>query len=75
MDYRVRRITPRETFRLMGISDDDFDKANEVASNTGLYKTAGNGIVVNCLEAIFRQMNIIGVTSWDDFQRENKPGN
>lgn len=53
---RIRKLTPRETWRLMGFSDQDFDKAQNVNSNTQLYKQAGNSIVVPVLEAIFRQM-------------------
>lgn len=53
---RIRRLTPRETWKLMGFSDQDFDKAQKVNSNTQLYKQAGNSIVVPVLEAIFRQM-------------------
>lgn len=52
----VRRLTPRECFRLMGFSDSDFDKASKVNSNTQLYKQAGNSIVINVLEAIFKQL-------------------
>ncbi len=54
--YRIRKLTPRECWRLMGFSDEDFDKAAEVNSNTQLYSQAGNSIVVNVLEAIFSQM-------------------
>lgn len=53
---RVRKLTPRECWRLMGFSDEDFDKAAAVNSNTQLYKQAGNSIVVNVVEAIFRNM-------------------
>ena len=53
---RVRKLTPKECWRLMGISDDDFDKAQEVNSATQLYKQAGNAIVVNVLEALFANM-------------------
>ena len=53
---RIRKLTPLECWRLMGFSDGDFDKAAEVNSNTQLYKQAGNSIVVNVLEAIFRQL-------------------
>ena len=55
-EYRIRKLTPKECWRLMGISDEDFDKAQGVNSNTQLYKQAGNAIVVNVLEAIFKQM-------------------
>lgn len=53
---RIRKLTPRECWRLMGFTDEDFDKAEKVNSNTQLYKQAGNSIVVNVLEAIFRQL-------------------
>lgn len=53
---KIRRVTPRECWRLMGFTDEDFDKAKEVNSNTQLYKQAGNSIVVQVLEAIFAQM-------------------
>ncbi len=56
--YRVRRLTPRETWRLMGCSDTDFNKAAQIVSNTSLYKQAGNSIVVPVLEAIFRTLFI-----------------
>ena len=48
----VRKLTPREYWRLMGFADEDFDKAKEVTSNSQLYKQAGNSIVVNVLEAV-----------------------
>lgn len=50
---RIRRLTPLECFRLMGCSDEDFNKADQVSSNTQLYKQAGNAIVVDVLEGIF----------------------
>lgn len=55
---RIRKLTPRECWRLMGFSDSDFDKAQSVNSNTQLYKQAGNSIVVNVLEALFKQIFI-----------------
>lgn len=55
VEYRIRKLTPRECFRLMGFTDDDFDKIKGI-SNTQLYKMAGNSIVVNVLEAIFKQL-------------------
>lgn len=54
--YRIRKLTPRECWRLMDFSDDDFEKAAEVNSNTQLYKQAGNSIVVNVLVAILGQL-------------------
>lgn len=53
---RIRKLTPRECWRLMGFSDTDFDKAASVNSDTRLYMQAGNSIVVNVLEALFRNM-------------------
>lgn len=51
--FRIRKLTPRECWRLMGFDDEDFDKAQAAGiSNTQLYKQAGNSIVVDCLEAI-----------------------
>ena len=59
--FRIRKLTPRECWRLMGFDDADFDKAQAAGiSNTQLYKQAGNSIVVNCLEAIF------GGIEWND---------
>ena len=58
-DYRVRKLTSLECWRLMGFSDDDFNKAKSVGtSNTQLYKQAGNSIVVPVLEGIFRNLLI-----------------
>lgn len=57
-NFRIRKLTPLECWRLMGFDDDDFYKAKNVGiSNTQLYKQAGNSIVVNVLQAIFRQFN------------------
>jgi len=55
--YRIRKLTPRECYRLMGFTDAEFDSIKGV-SNTQLYKQAGNSIVVNVLEAIFKQLPI-----------------
>lgn len=52
-ENRIRKLTPKECWRLMGFDDEDVDKAKKVNSNTQLYKQAGNSIVVNVLEAIF----------------------
>lgn len=54
--FRIRKLTPRECWRLMGFTDSDFRKAQKVNSETQLYKQAGNSIVVNVLTAIFGQM-------------------
>lgn len=64
--YKIRKLTPRECWRLMGFSDSDFEKAQEVNSNTQLYKQAGNSIVRSVLMAIFSQLNIQCIKSWND---------
>ncbi|MFI3162914.1 MAG: DNA (cytosine-5-)-methyltransferase [Bacillota bacterium] len=54
---RVRKLTPRECLRLMGWKDEEIDKIKAAGiSNTQMYKQAGNGIVVQVLEAIFRSL-------------------
>ena len=55
--YRIRKLTPRECFRLMGMRDDDIDKIQQAGiSNTQQYKMAGNSIVIDVLEVIFRNL-------------------
>lgn len=53
---RIRKLTPKETWRLMGFDDEDFEKASQVNSNSQLYKQAGNSIVVNVLENILKNL-------------------
>ena len=72
--YRIRKITARESWRLMGIRDEDFEKAEEVNSSTQLYREAGNGICVNVLMAIFSQLGIPGVLRWNDLSEEGRYG-
>ena len=55
-NYRIRKLTPKECWRLMGFDDEDFRKAEQVNSNTQLYKQAGNSIVVNVLEGILKNL-------------------
>ena len=56
---RVRKLTERECFRLMGLKDTEIDKlVNSGISRGQLYKIAGNSIVVDVLENIFRTMFI-----------------
>ena len=70
--YRIRKLTPRSIWRLMGYTDEDFEKAASVVSNTQLYKQAGNAIVKQVLMAIFPQMHIKGVKPWNDMTLEEK---
>lgn len=55
--YRIRKLTPRECFRLQGFPDSEFDKlaANGI-SNSQLYKMAGNAVTVNVIDAIGRRL-------------------
>ena len=56
-DFKIRKLTPRECFRLMGMRDDDIDKIQQAGiSNSQQYKMAGNSIVVDVLEAIFKNL-------------------
>jgi DNA (cytosine-5)-methyltransferase 1 len=55
-DLKIRKLTPKECYRLMGFSDTDYERAAKVVSNTQLYKTAGNSIVVKVLERIFTNL-------------------
>lgn len=55
-DYRIRKLTSKECWRLMGFKDEAFLKAEKVCSNSQLYKQAGNSIVVNVMEEIFNNL-------------------
>jgi DNA (cytosine-5)-methyltransferase 1 len=56
-DYRIRKLTPKECWRLMGFSDEDFQRAVDAGvSNSQLYKQAGNSIVSNVLFYIFKNL-------------------
>lgn len=54
----IRKLTPRECFRLQGWPDDYFEKAQFVNSDSQLYKQAGNGVTVTVIEAMARKMNV-----------------
>lgn len=53
---RIRKLTPRETWKLMGFDNSDFDKVKNINSKAQLYKQAGNSIVVNVLVEILREL-------------------
>ena len=55
-NLRIRKLTPKECWRLMGFDDEDFEKAEKVNSNSQLYKQAGNSICVPVLMAIFKEL-------------------
>ena len=66
-EYRIRKLMPIECYRLMGFTREDFFKVKEAGiSDSQCYKQAGNSIVVQVLEAIFRNMNIKGVKRWQE---------
>ena len=53
---RIRKLTPKECFRLMGVKDEDYDKIKKNQSDASLYHLAGDSIVVNVLMAIFKEL-------------------
>jgi len=55
-NYRIRKLTPKECWRLMAFADDDFNKIDDIISNTQKYRQAGNSICVNVLEFIFYEL-------------------
>ncbi|HEM3850418.1 TPA: DNA cytosine methyltransferase [Streptococcus suis] len=55
-NFRIRKLTPRECWRLQGFPDWAFDRAQVVNSNSQLYKQAGNSVTVNVIEAIARKL-------------------
>lgn len=55
-DLRIRKLTPKECFRLMGVKDEDFEKCAKNQSDSSLYHLAGDSIVVNILMAIFKEL-------------------
>ena len=68
-DIRIRKLTPKECFRLMGFSDENFDAAQSVGiSNSQLYKQAGNSIVVDVLYYIYRELYIAMPYLFDDLK-------
>ena len=70
--YAIRKLTPKECFRLMNFSDEDFEKAKGVNSNSQLYKQAGNSIVRAVLIAIFSQLGIQGQKKWNEMTVEER---
>lgn len=70
----IRKLTPKECWRVMGFDDEDFEKAQQVNSNTQLYKQAGNSIVVPILEVILMNLFIRDVSNSgfniDDYIKE-----
>lgn len=62
-EIQIRKFTPRDCFRLMGVHDEDIDKilqkeksGEQIISNSKLYALAGNSIVTNCMTAMFGEL-------------------
>ena len=65
-ELKIRKLTPRECFRLMGVKDEDFDKIKVNQKDSSLYHLAGDSIIVNVLEEIFKSIfAYIGETNND----------
>ena len=58
-NYRIRKLTPKEVFRLQGVKDEDYEKIAKNQSNASLYHLAGDSITTSVLMAIFGE--ILGV--------------
>jgi len=71
-DYGVFKLTERECGRLMGVRDSDIDKMKTVVSKSQMYKQFGNSIVVPVLMAIFSQLNIQGITPWNELNQKQR---
>ena len=69
---RIRKLTPKECYRLMGFDDEAFERAEQVNSNTQLYKQAGNSIVVDVLVAIFDNLLVHSESAWLDELMESE---
>ena len=65
-EYRIRKLTPFECFKLMDVTEEDSKTMLKTNSNTQCYKTAGNSIVVSVLCAVFSQLSIQGIKKWND---------
>ena len=57
-DVRIRKLTPKECFRLQGFPDEYFDRAAEVCSDSQLYKQAGNSVTVNVIYEIAKRLDV-----------------
>lgn len=66
--WRIRKLSPKECWRLMGFSDEDCNRASKYVSDSALYKQAGNSIVTSCLVAIFYSLLFNdSSTKWSDY--------
>ena len=66
--WRIRKLSPKECWRLMSFSDEDCNRASKYVSDSSLYKQAGNSIVTSCLVAIFYSLLFNdNSTNWSDY--------
>ena len=72
-NLRIRKLTPRECFRLMGLKDEDIDLIMEHQTNARGYHLAGDSIVTTCLMAIFGQL--LDIDYKDKFNSEDHDNN
>lgn len=70
--YRIRKLTPTECGRLMNVNEMDIKTILETNSNTQGYKQFGNSIVVACLCAVFSQLHIAGVKTWNEMTDDER---
>ena len=71
-EYRIRKLTAKECYRLMDVTDEDANKMLSINSQTQCYKQAGNSIVCSVLCAIFSQLNIQGIKTWNERKLKDK---
>lgn len=67
-NLRIRKLTPKECFRLMGFNDSDYEAASEVVSNSQMYKQTGNSIVVDVLYYILVELYTVMPYLFDDLR-------
>lgn len=65
-EYRIRKLTAKECYLLMDVTEDDADKMLAINSQTQCYKQAGNSIIVSVLCAVYSQLNIQGIKPWNE---------
>ena len=70
-NLRIRKLTPKETWRLQGFHDDEFEKAEKVVSSAQAYKQAGNSVTVSVIAALLLQLGY-GKKKWNDMSLEER---
>lgn len=70
--YGIFKLSAKECGRLMNVNDNDIDKMLAVNSKTQAYKQFGNSIIVAVLMGIFSQLNIHGITPWNELTDDDR---